>query len=127
MVSPNCGTDPVELLAYFETGFDMPQELSEEFTKQFPNVTWNIRQDQFANLMQQTPRCCSRATTRRTSSGCRRWSTWSRTACCSTSIRTSTAYGWDKWPPAELVAEPRQCGRPARATARSTPAASTTA
>ena len=48
---PDCGTDPVELNAYFETGFDLPFKLSDEFTKQFPNVTWKISQDQFTNLM----------------------------------------------------------------------------
>ena len=42
--------------AYFETGFDMPFKLSDEFTKQFPNVTWDIKQDQFTNLMTATPR-----------------------------------------------------------------------
>jgi raffinose/stachyose/melibiose transport system substrate-binding protein len=31
---PDCGTDPVTLNAYFETGFDLPFKLSEEFTKQ---------------------------------------------------------------------------------------------
>ena len=29
LVSPNCGTEPVELLAYFETGFDLPTKLSD--------------------------------------------------------------------------------------------------
>ena len=53
---PNCGTDPVVLNAYFETGFDLPFKLSEEFTKQYPNVTWDIKQDQFTNLMTATPR-----------------------------------------------------------------------
>jgi raffinose/stachyose/melibiose transport system substrate-binding protein len=57
--TPNCGTDPVELLAYFETGFPYQQALADEFTKQFPNVTWNIREDQFNNLMTQTPRLLS--------------------------------------------------------------------
>ena len=54
-VSPNCRTDPVQLLAYFESGFALPQALADEFTKQFPNVTWDIRMDQFANLMTQSP------------------------------------------------------------------------
>ena len=49
----------VELSAYFETGFDLPFELSEEFTRQFPNVTWDISQDQFTNLMNATPRLLS--------------------------------------------------------------------
>jgi raffinose/stachyose/melibiose transport system substrate-binding protein len=54
--SPNCGTEPVELLAYFETGFPIAQALADEFTKQFPNVTWEVREDQFSNLISQTPR-----------------------------------------------------------------------
>jgi raffinose/stachyose/melibiose transport system substrate-binding protein len=57
--APTCGTDPVKLNAYFETGFDLPFKLSEEFTKQFPNVTWDIKQDQFTNLMSSTPRLLS--------------------------------------------------------------------
>ena len=56
---PDCGTDPVTLSAYFETGFDIPFKLSEEFTKQYPNVTWDIKQDQFTNLMTATPRLLS--------------------------------------------------------------------
>jgi raffinose/stachyose/melibiose transport system substrate-binding protein len=56
---PSCGTSPVKLNAYFETGFDLPFKLSEEFTKQFPNVTWDIKQDQFTNLMSSTPRLLS--------------------------------------------------------------------
>lgn len=58
-VSPSCGTDPVVLNAYFETGFDIPFKLSEEFTKQYPNVTWDIKQDQFTNLINETPRLLS--------------------------------------------------------------------
>jgi raffinose/stachyose/melibiose transport system substrate-binding protein len=57
--APDCGTEPVELLAYFETGFPFQKALAAEFTKQFPNVTWNIREDQFSNLMTQTPRLLS--------------------------------------------------------------------
>ena len=52
---PSCGTDPVVLKATFETGFDLPFKLTEEFTKQYPNVTWDISQDQFANLITSTP------------------------------------------------------------------------
>jgi raffinose/stachyose/melibiose transport system substrate-binding protein len=53
---PNCGTDPVVMNGYFETGFDDVIKLTEEFTKQFPNVTWDIKQDQFTNLINETPR-----------------------------------------------------------------------
>jgi len=54
--TPACGTEPVVLNAFFETGFDLPFKLAEEFTKQFPNVTWDIKQDQFTNLINETPR-----------------------------------------------------------------------
>ena len=32
---------------------------AEEFTKQYPNVTWDIKQDQFTNLINSTPRLLS--------------------------------------------------------------------
>lgn len=57
--APDCGTDPVTLNAYFETGFDLPFVLAEEFSAQYPNVTWDISQDQFANLINSTPRLLS--------------------------------------------------------------------
>ncbi len=57
--APSIGTAPIVLNAYFETGFDIPFKLADEFTKQFPNVTWNIKQDQFANLINETPRLLS--------------------------------------------------------------------
>src|SRR5271157_1106547 len=53
--APSCGTAPVVLNGYFETGFDLPFNLSTEFTKEYPNVTWNISQDQFANLITSAP------------------------------------------------------------------------
>ncbi len=56
---PNCGTDPVVLNAYFETGFELPFALAEEFTNQYPNVTWDIKEDQFTNLINATPRLLS--------------------------------------------------------------------
>jgi raffinose/stachyose/melibiose transport system substrate-binding protein len=52
---PGCGTDPIVMKATFETGWDMPNQLAEEFTKQFPNVTWDITMEQFANLITTTP------------------------------------------------------------------------
>jgi raffinose/stachyose/melibiose transport system substrate-binding protein len=41
---------------YFETGFEMAPRLTEEFTKQYPNVTWDTKLDQFTNLINETPR-----------------------------------------------------------------------
>lgn len=51
-----CGTDPVTLSAYIETGFPMPKDLFAEFTKQYPNVTFDVREDQFAVITQNAPR-----------------------------------------------------------------------
>jgi raffinose/stachyose/melibiose transport system substrate-binding protein len=51
-----CGTGPVTLKGYFETGFPLPKTLADEFTKQFPNVKWDIREDQFAVITQNAPR-----------------------------------------------------------------------
>lgn len=56
---PSCGTEPITLNAYFETGFDLPFKLAEEFSRQYPNVTWDIKQDQFTNLINSTPRLLS--------------------------------------------------------------------
>jgi raffinose/stachyose/melibiose transport system substrate-binding protein len=52
---PSCGTDPVVMNVVFETGWDMPTQLTVEFTREFPNVTWNISMEQFANLITTTP------------------------------------------------------------------------
>lgn len=57
--TPDCGTEPITLNAYFETGFDLPFKLAEEFSRQYPNVTWDIKQDQFTNLINSTPRLLS--------------------------------------------------------------------
>ena len=56
LAAPSCGTDPVVLNSYFETGFPLPRTLAEEFTRQFPNVTFDIKEDQFANMMENSPR-----------------------------------------------------------------------
>ena len=61
LAAPSCGTDPVVLNSYFETGFPLPTRLAEEFTKQFPNVTFDIKEDQFANMMENSPRILSEA------------------------------------------------------------------
>jgi len=53
---PTCGTRPVTMSGYFETGFPVVKALTDEFSKQFPNVTWTIREDQFAVITQNAPR-----------------------------------------------------------------------
>ncbi|PZG23526.1 ABC transporter substrate-binding protein [Nonomuraea aridisoli] len=54
--APTCGTAPITMTGYFETGFPLPKALTTEFSKQHPNVTWNIREDQFAVITQNAPR-----------------------------------------------------------------------
>ncbi len=39
-----------------ETGFPLPLELAAAFTEQYPNVTFDIREDQFAVITQNAPR-----------------------------------------------------------------------
>lgn len=100
--APTCGTSPVVLNAYFETGFDLPFKLSAEFTKQFPNVTWNISQDQFSNLMTSTPRLLAgdnppdliRLPT---------MVSLVKDNLLKNLDGYATAFGWDKWPAAELA------------------------
>ncbi len=101
-VGPSCGTDPVELNAYFETGFDLPFKLSEEFTKEFPNVTWKISQDQFTNLMTATPRLLSGDNP----------PDLIRLPSMVGLVKDgllknlddyATAFGWDQWPAAQLA------------------------
>jgi raffinose/stachyose/melibiose transport system substrate-binding protein len=90
------------LNAYFETGFDIPYKLSAEFTKQYPNVTWNISQDQFTNLMNATPRLLASDTP----------PDLIRLPTMVSLVKDGllknldayvTAFGWDKWPAANLV------------------------
>jgi raffinose/stachyose/melibiose transport system substrate-binding protein len=98
---PSCGTDPVTLKAYFETGFDIPFKLSDEFTKQYPNVTWDISQDQFANLINSTPRLLAgdnppdliRLPT---------MVSFAKDGLLKNLDDYATAFGWDKWPVPQL-------------------------
>jgi len=99
--TPDCGSDPVTLRAYFETGFDLPLRLSEEFTTQYPNVTWDIRQDQFTNLINETPRLLSgdnppdliRLPT---------MVSFAKQGLLMNLDDYATAFGWDEWPVPQL-------------------------
>ena len=51
----NCGTKPVTMQGYFETGFPDIVDLTQLFTKQYPNVKWNIREDPFATITSNAP------------------------------------------------------------------------
>jgi raffinose/stachyose/melibiose transport system substrate-binding protein len=50
-----CGTKPVTMQGYFETGFPDVVDLTKEFTRQYPNVKWHVREDQFAVITQNAP------------------------------------------------------------------------
>jgi raffinose/stachyose/melibiose transport system substrate-binding protein len=98
---PSCGTEPVVLNAYFETGFTIPFDLAAEFTKQFPNVTWDIKQDQFANLITTTPLLLAgdnapdliRLPT---------MVSFAKDGLLMNLDGYATAFGWDKWPVPQL-------------------------
>jgi raffinose/stachyose/melibiose transport system substrate-binding protein len=99
---PTCGTEPVELIAEFETGFPTVPALADEFHKQFPNVTFKVSQDQFANLMTSTPRLLSSDNP----------PDLIRLPTLISLVKDdllknlddyATAFGWDKWPAAQLV------------------------
>jgi len=97
-----CGTSPLVLNATFETGFDLPFKLSEEFTKQNPNVTWDIKQDQFQNLINATPRLLSgdnppdliRLPT---------MVSLVKDGLLKNLDGYAAGFGWDKWPAAQLA------------------------
>ena len=99
---PDCGTEPVELNAVFETGFPTVPALADEFSKQYPNVTFKVTQDQFANLINSTPRLLSsdnppdliRLPT---------LISLVKDELLKNLDEYATAYGWDKWPAAALA------------------------
>jgi raffinose/stachyose/melibiose transport system substrate-binding protein len=94
---PSCGTDPVVMNVYFETGFDDIVNLTDEFTKQFPNVTWNIKLDQFTNLVNETPLVLAsdnppdliRLPT---------FVTFAKDGLLMNLDKYATAFGWNDWP-----------------------------
>ncbi|MBB5826782.1 ABC transporter substrate-binding protein [Micromonospora carbonacea] len=55
-VSTELGTGPITLELYAETGFPLVKALADEFTKQHPNVKFNIREDQFTVITENAPR-----------------------------------------------------------------------
>lgn len=55
-VSTELTDEDVTLELYLETGFPVVEELSKEFTKQHPNITFDVRSDQFATLTENASR-----------------------------------------------------------------------
>lgn len=99
--TPTCGADPITLNAYFETGFDIPFALAEEFARQFPNVSWNISQDQFQNLINATPRLLSSDTP----PDLMRLPTmvsFAKQGLLKNLDEYAEAFGWNEWPVPQL-------------------------
>jgi raffinose/stachyose/melibiose transport system substrate-binding protein len=97
---PTCGTAPVTLDAYLETGFPMPKALTTEFTKQYPNVTWHIREDQFAVITQNAPRVL--ADDPPDLMRLPQVSELVKDGLLKNLDPYASAFGWDKWPASQL-------------------------
>jgi len=98
--APTCGTEPVALNTYIETGFPLPKELADEFTKQYPNVTFDIREDQFAVITQNAPRVLVD-----NPPDLMRLPQVSELASDGLLLdldRYAEAFGWDQWPASQL-------------------------
>jgi len=98
--TPNCGTAPVTLSAYFETGFPLPKALTDEFTKQFPTVTFNIREDQFAVITQNAPRVL--ADNPPDLMRLPQVSELAKDKLLKNLDGYAKAFGWDQWPTSQL-------------------------
>ena len=99
-VAMTCGPDPVKMKGYFETGFPLPKALTDEFTKQFPNVTWDVREDQFAVITQNALRVLADDPP-----DLMRLPSIQQAAKANLLLNLdpyAAAYGWDKWPASQL-------------------------
>ena len=99
-VAKTLGTGPITMKGYFETGFALPKALTDEFTKQYPNVTWTIREDQFAVITQNALRVLADDPP-----DLMRLPSIQEAAKSSLLLNLdpyATAYGWDKWPASQL-------------------------
>jgi raffinose/stachyose/melibiose transport system substrate-binding protein len=56
VVSTQLGSEPITLEMYAETGFPLAKALADEFSKQYPHVKFNVREDQFTVIVENAPR-----------------------------------------------------------------------
>lgn len=99
--APTCGTAPVTMTGYFETGFPMAKALTTEFTKQYPNVTWTIREDQFAVITQNAPRVL--ADDPPDLMRLPQMSELVKNGLLKNLDAYARWFAWDKWPPGQLA------------------------
>lgn len=100
-VSTDLTDQDVELDFYIETGFPIAQELADEFTEQHPNITFNIRSDQFAVLTENA----SRVMATDDAPDLIRLPTLvdpARDGLLADLDPYATAYGWDQFPDSQL-------------------------
>jgi raffinose/stachyose/melibiose transport system substrate-binding protein len=98
--SPTCGTSPVTLNAYFETGFPIYKALTNEFSKQYPNVKWDTRYDQFAVITSNAPRVL--ASDPPDLMRLPQVSELAKDNLLMNLDPYAAAFGWDKWPASQL-------------------------
>ncbi|BAJ75124.1 ABC-type sugar transport system, periplasmic component [Microbacterium testaceum StLB037] len=101
-VSTELTTDPVQLTIADETGFPVTDKLTEEFTKQHPNVTFTINRDTFQNLTANAPKLLASSTP----------PDLIRLPTLGDTVRDGLvanldpyfdAYGWSAWPASQLA------------------------
>lgn len=101
-VSTELTTEEVELTIADGTGFPVTDELAAEFTRQHPNITFNITRDTFQNLTANAPRLLASDTP----------PDLIRLPTLGDTVRDGLvanldpffdAYGWDAWPASQLA------------------------
>ncbi len=101
-VSTELTTEDVTLTIADETGFPVTDKLTEEFTKQHPNVTFDITRDTFQNLTANAPKLLASATP----------PDLIRLPTIGDTVKDGLiadldpyfdAYGWDAWPASQLA------------------------
>ena len=98
---PDCGTDPIKLSIYHETISDLMPQLSAEFTKQYPNVTFDLKADSFANATANLPRLLSGDNPPDIARAAQLIDL-AKDGLLLNFDPYATAYGWDAWPQAQF-------------------------
>jgi raffinose/stachyose/melibiose transport system substrate-binding protein len=94
---PDCGTEPVKLSIYHETISELMPQLSAEFTKQYPNVTFDLKSDSFANATANLPRLLAGDNPPDISRAAQLIDL-QKDGLLLNLDPYATAYGWDDWP-----------------------------